>query len=172
MGRKTYQTTRSPGNFLDPFKKASGLLCCGFLYRKNRGENVVGLGSEKIRKAPSRSTILWSLKPMEELDTDFGGNSYEPIILLCLLPLLCSLFLFPCEEKVMTIYGARPLAAGPFADSDINNRWPSGPSRPRPNNPCEILILTPQIIYGTFSVLILIFRVCLTAIRSGNGLRN
>ena len=35
-GRKTYQRTRSPENFLDASKRASGLLCRGFLYRKNR----------------------------------------------------------------------------------------------------------------------------------------
>ena len=35
-GGTTYQTTRSPENCWTPSKRASGLLCCGFLYRKNR----------------------------------------------------------------------------------------------------------------------------------------
>ena len=35
-GWKTYQRTRSPENFWTPPKRAAGLLCRGFLYRKNR----------------------------------------------------------------------------------------------------------------------------------------
>ena len=34
-GRKTYQRTRSPNNFWTP-SRGFGLLCRGFLYRKNR----------------------------------------------------------------------------------------------------------------------------------------
>ena len=53
-GRKTYQRTHSAEILLDPSKRASGLLCRGFLYRKNRvltpergGERTVRGGGPK-----------------------------------------------------------------------------------------------------------------------------
>ena len=48
-GRKTYQRTRSPESSWSPPKRAFGLLCRGFLYRKNRALTPEGGGKRTVR---------------------------------------------------------------------------------------------------------------------------
>ena len=55
-GRKTYHRTRSR-IFLDPSKRASGLLCRGFLYRKNRA--LIPEGVENAPYEGGSKTPFW-----------------------------------------------------------------------------------------------------------------
>ena len=58
-GRKTYQRTRSPENFLNPSKRAPRLLCRGFLCRKNRALTPEGGGKRTVRGGVQNPFLGW-----------------------------------------------------------------------------------------------------------------